>query len=141
MKVNSHSKLIAMYKEYGLKFVVLVFVFISFNLLADDSCEMTKEYKEARIEAYRTVKGSDSPYSKCKDSMHEALYWKAVSKCKVEEKGKNVGGGCQHVAVYQIAKEQIDVSHCKVLKPKDWKKEAQAYLEFIIESRKIAKCK
>ena len=130
-----------MFKKYGVKFVFILFFFFSFNLLADDSCEMTKENKEARVEAYRSVKGSDSPYAKCKSSMQESLYWKAVLKCEVEEKGKNLGGGCQHVARYQVAKVEIDVSHCEILKPKDWKKEAQAYLESIIESRKIAKCK
>jgi len=124
-----------------LKLVVFIAIFLSSNLLASESCELTKDYNKARVEAYRAIRGSENPYSKCKDTMREAHYWKAVSKCKVEGRGKIVGGGCQHVEGYQNSHTEVDVSHCEVLKPKEWKEEVQAYFEFIIESRNIAKCR
>jgi hypothetical protein len=89
-----------------LYFYFLFFIFQPFNLLAEESCELTKDYQSARSEAYRTVRGPESPYSKCKDSMNEAHYWKAVAKCEVEGKGKNVGGGCQHIAGYTSSRKK-----------------------------------
>ena len=130
-----------MFKEYELKIILFIFIFLPFNLQAEESCELTKDYQNARIKAYRVVRGSESPYSKCKDTMNEAHYWKAVAKCEIEGKGKNVGGGCQHVAGYQSLRIKVDVSHCEVLKPKEWKKEVKAYLEYFVESKHIVKCK
>ncbi|MGB0495852.1 MAG: hypothetical protein ACPGJI_05820 [Kangiellaceae bacterium] len=124
-----------------MKIVILFLIFLSSNLLTSVSCELTENYKKAQIEAYKAIKGSESPYSKCRSSIREAHYWKLVAKCKVEGKSENIGGGCQHVVGYQIGRKKFDVSHCEVLKPKHWKNEVVAHLESIVESRKINKCK
>ena len=124
-----------------MKFVLFSLLLFSFELFASESCVLTDEYKAARSDAYKIIKGTESPYSKCVSSIHEASYWKAVAACKVEGKGEGVGGGCQHVAGYKNSKEKLDVSHCEILKSKNPMQEMKAWLKYTVETKNIAKCK
>ena len=123
-----------------MKFVLFSLLLFSFELFASESCVLTDDYKTARSDAYKIVKGSESPYSRCVSSIYEASYWKAVAACEVEGKGEGIGGGCQHVAGYKNSKE-LDVSHCEVLKSKNPIQDMKAWLKYTVESNNIVKCK
>lgn len=98
---------------------------------------MTEEYKQIYHEASEAIRG---PFLKCKSSAKESVYWKAVSKCISEGKGKNIGGGCGHMVSYgQYPSEEADTEHCDILK---WKTgDVQKYRKELLKARKIKRCK
>jgi len=113
--------------------------------MASDTCEISDEYNQARKEVYRMVNGDNKPYQECKNSMHTAYHWKAVSACVAEGKGKNIGGGCSHLVGHGgYPREKVDVSHCEILKvekPENAKDLFLKYLKEYVEQNDIVKCK
>lgn len=126
-----------------MKFILLYIALFSSVTLASESCELTDNYKAARSEAMRAVRGSESAHYKCINSVREAHYWKAVAACEVEGKGEGIGGGCQHISGYSFSHnhKESDVSHCEVLKHRDPKKVFEMWLDDIVRTRNIVKCK
>ena len=114
---------------------------LSPDLLANDECELTDEYKAARSQAYSYVKGSDSPYYKCHYTMSEAYFWKAVAKCVSENKKQNIGSDCSRlVSSGQYPVEEADTLHCEVFKPANPKEEFLEMLDYLVSVKNIKKC-
>ena len=115
-----------------MKNLLLLALFVP--LLAS-ACDLTEEYKEARIEIF---KNSRYGYDACMNSVNSVYYWKEVAKCE-EAGGSEVGGGCQHVAggrYYEVP--EAEKEHCKVLKV-SWVEVAK-YLEEYVKEMSIRKC-
>lgn len=108
-------------------------------LFASNECAFTQEYYIARYETRKTL---NEPLNLCRDSAHEAIYWKSMAKCHSEGKGKNVGGGCGHLVSnggFGFSNENVDVSHCDVFR---WKKsDITDHLKHLIKIGKLIKCK
>ncbi len=102
---------------------------------ASNDCKLTKAYKDARYDTYERIK---APYNKCKNTMKEAFYWKAVAECKMNSIKTNISCG-QQVDNGSYATEDIDISHCETFK---WKPEdIENYLKQRVESGDLIKCK
>lgn len=109
-------------------------------LLAGDAlaqaCHPTPEYEAAQLEAHQEVHG---PLRQCYTSVANWHFWKAYSECKAAGAGKNVGGGCAHIAGYRGATTPRDRAHCEILKPTE--AEFQEYLAYLVKERGINQCK
>ena len=100
------------------------------------ACTLTDEYKSAREEI---SKWSRYEYQECITSVNDFYYWQEVSKCKIEGRGKNIGGGCQHVAGYTQSKvPESAYEHCQPLKV--IADEYEEALESYVKAEKIDKC-
>tara|TARA_B100000965_G_C19044470_1_gene520950 strand:- start:75 stop:509 length:435 start_codon:yes stop_codon:yes gene_type:complete len=128
-----------------LKYVLLI-VSLAFSLAASNvnsskvDCELTEEYKSARLEVREIVFGRDNDYARCKDSANSHAFWIAMSKCANAGDGKNVGGGCAHLVNYGNYFESPDTSHCSVFEFKPSKESATKLLNELVKQRQIAKC-
>ncbi len=101
------------------------------------ACELSDEYKKARSEARKWQRYE---HEECFHSVSSYLYWQRVAKCKEEERGKNIGGGCQHVAGYEMAGPSLKTlsKHCESLKISN--EEREKALSEHIKQMKIQKC-
>lgn len=89
-----------------------------------------------RTEIYQSAY---EPLERCKQSVREVIYWKAVADCVKNKQGENIGGGCAHIAGYARPKTPIDDAHCEVLRPSE-----PEFTEFFLEairSKGIPECK
>ena len=99
------------------------------------ACELTEEYKQARTKIHREA---NEGYRSCVSSVGAYFHYKAVAKCTEEVRGKNVGGGCYHVAGYEQTSTTKDSEHCKVLKPTT--EQVKEYFNSVVEEKNITKC-
>ena len=99
------------------------------------ACELTEEYKQARTNAYREA---NEGYRACVASVGAYFHYKAVAKCTKEGRGKNVAGGCYHVAGYEQTKTPENSEHCKVLKPTV--EQVKEYFNSVVSEQNITKC-
>lgn len=80
-------------------------------------CLLTKEYADARKDAYKKSKEVHSSYNECRDSIQTAYYWIAIAACTKEGLGRDIGGGCGHLISYgSYPMETPDKSHCEIFK-------------------------
>jgi len=96
-------------------FIITLFGFTSYGVNANETIH-TAEYLKLRSEVYKQV---NMPYRECMDKVGSELYKKAYDNCKKEGKGKDVGGGCAHIASYATAireNEPNPYEHCNTLK-------------------------
>lgn len=107
---------------------------------ASEVCQLTDEYKEARKEIGKLVYGDESNYRRCQNSVSNYDYWKAYSKCAKNGGGKNVGGGCAHLAGRAKYFQVSDVGHCEIFKFEPTPELAQSMLEETVKAEGIKKC-
>lgn len=119
------------------KYICLILSLISFFSFSNERCEVTEEYKQSYRDASEAIRG---PFKKCKRSEQESIYWKAVTKCVSEGKGKNIGGGCGHMVSYgQYPSEDVNTKHCDLLM---WVNgDVLKYRKVLIEEKNIKRCK
>lgn len=100
------------------------------------ACEFTDEYNSLRMKVYRLVK---EPYERCNDSVSNYFYWQEYVDCEARELGKNVAGGCAHIAEYKVGNKTIGKDeHCEILKPT--REEHEAYLEQAVREENVKVC-
>ena len=102
------------------------------------SCDLTKEYLEARSEYRLNIRQS---YDSCRSSVSSAKFWFHFAQCEEQERVKNVAGGCAHIAGLpkdSIDELSIDSEHCEILKPN--LEESSKLFENYITEMKIKKC-
>lgn len=109
-------------------------IFLLLSSLAH-SCELTKEYQEARNQVVKNLRYA---YDACTSSVLSYYHWKEVARCEKEGRGEGVGGGCQHVAAYSVLQVEMNDDHCEGFKITT--KEMRAYLQEYIKSENIKKC-
>jgi len=120
------------------QFIFLIMFLWGFSA-SSYACEPTKEYSQLRTEVY---KAANDAYLKCTSAVSSAQYWFTFSQCFKAGDGKNVGGGCGHIAQYTGNKYKtlpIDREFCKILKPES--KEMSAALSEEVKEKGIKKCK
>ncbi len=110
---------------------MLLAIFSSYGF----SCDLTEEYEKARVEAYREA---HEAYWSCEASVRSYFYYKTVAKCASEDRGKDVTGGCFHLAGYEQTSTEKDFQHCKVLKPAT--EQVVEYFEAIVREQNITRC-
>lgn len=116
--------------------ILALFIFTP-DVFAAETCVLTEEYKDLRMEAYDAYR---KPYRACINSMSDAYYWKAVAHCITEGKGEHVGGGCGHLVSYgQYPSEDVDTSHCEAFKYS--MDDVRNYFDAQVENRGVQKCK
>jgi len=116
-----------------MRIILTLVFFISFSSFA---CELTGDYRKARIETRAELY---KEYRTCKKAANSNAFYKAVAECKKEGRGKNVGGGCFHVVGYELVTTDKLTQHCEIFKPTN--KDLNAYLEYHISEKSIKKCK
>ncbi|MFC1751284.1 hypothetical protein ACFL2V_21090 [Pseudomonadota bacterium] len=120
-------------KKSYIKLSLLIMVLIS---PYSSACELTEEYKKARLEV---TKWARYEHQQCSKSVGTYYYWQEVAKCKEEGRGKNIGGGCQHVAGHTISKEPKGArEHCEILRVSS--EERKEALEKYMKEENISMC-
>jgi hypothetical protein len=120
------------------RFLTVLLVLCS-QVQADD-CEITKEYVDARKEAYFKAQEVHASYNKCRESAQAAVYWKALAACTEEDLGKDIDGGCAHLVgngSYPMA--IADKNHCEIFKVS--KEIEQQYFKELMSKINVEKCK
>lgn len=115
-----------------MRIILVILFFLSFNSY---SCELSTEYKKLRAEVTKEIRSS---YNSCLKSTKAYFFYKAVAKCKEEERGKNIGGGCYHIVGYEVTHDESELNHCKILKPTT--AQSIEYLQQVAKDKKIEKC-
>jgi len=123
-----------------MKYVLIIISIFSTGITyGSDKCERTEEYKKLKKEAFDLIIGNKSSYKRCINSAHANSYWKAVSMCLSEGKGKNIGGGCEHIVGNGgYPSEKVDTSYCKILRL-DFKTYDE-FLNHLAELKGVKKC-
>lgn len=111
--------------------ISLVTLFFVLTSVHATECELTNEYKNARITTYKEL---NSSYKICRKSTSSAIFWRAVTKCTKEGRGEKIQGGCIHLLEYKNMHTKNDLKHCDILKPTN-------YLQEFIKKNKTQKCK
>ena len=114
-----------------IRILLLLILFVTSNA---NSCELTEEYKAARIEAYRTMHSS---YSACRKSSRSAAYWRNYVNC-IEQHGENTGTYCKHVNLRKKENPKDATKHCEILNPTAG--EVFKYFQEVINEKRITKC-
>ncbi len=120
------------------RFLTVLLIFCS-QVQADD-CEITKEYADARKEAYFKAQEVHASYNECRESAQAAVYWKALAACTEERLGKEIGGRCAHLVAngsYPMA--IADKNHCEIFKVSK-EIEKQYFIE-LMSKINVEKCK
>jgi hypothetical protein len=101
-----------------MKLNILLIISISlFSVSVSAECDLTDEYREART---MYVQEARRAYDECSQSVSSADHWYKYVQCLEAGDGKNVGGGCGHLASFPSDRyKSLDISSdfCKVLKP------------------------
>jgi len=99
------------------------------------ACELTKEYREARSQV---VKDSRYAYEACTSSVNAFHYWQEVAQCEKKGRGKNVGGGCQHIIANRVSPVERNYDHCQGFKITT--EEVKKYFEEYVKFHNITRC-
>lgn len=99
------------------------------------ACELTKEYREARSQV---VKDSRYAYEACTSSVNAFHYWEEVAQCEKDGRGKNVGGGCQHIVANRVSPVERNYDHCQDFKVST--DEVKKHFEEYVKFNNITKC-
>lgn len=108
---------------------LLIFSFSGF------ACELTPEYSKLRAEVSEEIR---DPYNSCTKAARAHFFYKAVAKCREAGRGKNIGGGCFHIAGYEVNHDEGELDHCKILKPTT--DQFIEYLNVVAKEKGIEKC-
>ena len=115
---------------------ILILFCVSNVVLAENSCDLTDEYKILRLKVYRDAKET---YESCRNSVSQYFYGRGVTECESEGGSSKVKGGCYHTAGYTMGVDlEKKHKHCEILKP-DIEQTKEFFKELVIE-KKIRMC-
>ncbi|MDN3652525.1 hypothetical protein QWY77_07070 [Thalassotalea ponticola] len=113
-----------------------ILILVLLATFSSAACELTVEYRKARIKVRADI---HQEYRNCDKAAKSDAYYKAVSICKAEGRGKNIAGGCFHIVGYELVTTKELTAHCEIFKPKNG--DLDRYLEYYMEENSIQKCK
>jgi len=98
--------------ESNIKLWISTFALLFSTFATAQPCDLTEEYMSERNQFFRDSRYS---YNECISSVNVAEYWRNVADCEERGAGKNIGGGCAHVAGRIPSKlGEADFQHCQV---------------------------
>jgi hypothetical protein len=109
---------------------------LPFYTLANDHCELTKEYTELRKETGMSLY---KPFRDCRDAYKNSVHWKAVANCLADAKGQNVVECDELVTNREYPKVYSDTFYCDLLEPSE--EFIEQKVEETAEEKSIKQCK